>query len=217
MSAAVRDEVLESAIEPETITPLTARTAIVPTFIGVVLAVASAAITLSVGLPAWTSCLMALAGAGLGFLAILDARSLLIANRHTLVFFLVSVAGLGASAMVVGDWVLLAFGLGSGALGFVLLFICAVVDPAAVGGGDIKLVGIPAMLLGAFNPMLAIIWLLFTCIPWLLTAVVVMVRKRAGWMDPDAKAPIPMAVLMAVALTPAIAVAGNYLSSLGLT
>jgi leader peptidase (prepilin peptidase)/N-methyltransferase len=109
----------------------------------------------SAELPAW----MWFAGLGL-LLSVVDLREHLLPNR-VLVPGTVVTAGLLALAAAVGDdWSALGRALAAAAAGFLVLLVMALIAPAGLGMGDVKLaallglvlgwIGWPALLLGLF-------------------------------------------------------------------
>lgn len=173
---------------------------------------ATAAATLT-GWPDWAAALVGIAGAGLGALAVLDHRTQLVLDRHNLTFLLVSVLGVGAAWAVTGDPMTLVFGLCSGAFAMVFFLVLAVVADTT-GGGDVKLVASPAMLMGAFQPLTAVLWMFFLFA--ISVAITVTLRIRAARSDTQMAARRPMVPLMVPAMLLAIPTVGLYLGWLGL-
>ncbi|XKH58589.1 hypothetical protein LG293_16175 (plasmid) [Citricoccus nitrophenolicus] len=183
----------------------------IPVLAGLGLAVSIGVLAWWSGWPVWGMALAVLAAAGLGVLGVLDARTMLVRDRHNQVFIVVALAGVAAAAMVTGDWMIAVFGLASGAFAFVFLFVMMLCR--ITGAGDVKLVASPAMLLGAFNPLVFTYWMLGCLVLWLAVNLTMKARSARG---KSVSEKVPMVPLMALSLIPAVPAAGLFLSSLGL-
>lgn len=170
------------------------------------IAAAAAAITV---LPVQNLPLAFVLGAGLGVLGYLDQITHLIRNWHTAVFGTAAAVLIAATQMSHGGNVLLP-ALCTAAAAFVFILALALFLPGRfVGGGDIKLVPVPAALLAAISPLAALFWLQL----WFIAALVGMV---CGRMAGKRSKYLAMAPFMAIASVPALVTYGLLAPALGL-
>lgn len=165
----------------------------------IVSAAAAAGTAHLLGLPVAAAILLGLLGAGLGFIGLIDARTKLILNDHTLAFAILVIAGL--SSLQITGWPdpVLPLAVGT-AVGVFLVMLVLWWFTGFASGGDIKLAPIVAAGLSFISPMTASLWLLVAFGLCLVVAVVRAIVTRSRTVRS-----VPMGPLMAVALPVSLA------------
>lgn len=153
--------------------------------------------------------LLGIVGLGMGVLAWFDHATHLILNKHNLVFGGIAAVAIAAASVIAGSWMMAVMAVIAAAVSFIFMLALAVMRTGMVGGGDIKLSPTPAALLAAYNPLAALLWLLFSFILCLGSAILVKVSGKSA--QPRAMAPF-----MALALIPAVLGTGAMLSAAGI-
>lgn len=157
--------------------------------------------------PGWAAVLATVAGVGLGYVGVIDFRTRIILDRYSVILGVAGLAGAVAAWAATGDWVHSAFALGSGVFAF--LFFLVLAARGDLGSGDLKIVVGPSMLLGAWIPLVAMVWLTGVFM-YSVVAGLVLQRKTGS------AAGTPMVPLMAAALPVAVFFSGQFMASAGL-
>lgn len=153
--------------------------------------------------------LLGIVGLGMGVLAWFDHATHLILNKHNLVFGGIATVAIAAASVISGSWMMAVMAVIAAVAAFIFMLALAVMRTGMVGGGDIKLSPTPAALLAAYNPLAALLWLLFSFILCLGSAILVKVSGKSA--QPRAMAPF-----MALALIPAVLGTGAMLAAAGI-
>ena len=146
----------------------------------VVTGVAFGVLVLRVGADAVLPAFLAVTAAGTA-VAIVDLREKRIPNRMLLVAAPVVAALLVAGALLRGEPERLVGVLAGAASMFVLYFVIALVAPAAMGMGDVKLAALLGAALGAMGLTGWFVGLLAAFLIGGVVAVVALVAGRVGW------------------------------------
>lgn len=142
--------------------------------------VAFGALVLRVGADAVLPAFLAVTAVGTA-VAIVDLREKRIPNRMLLVAAPVLAALLVAGALLRGEPERLVGVLAGAAAMFVLYFVIALVAPAAMGMGDVKLAALLGAALGAMGLTGWLVGLLAAFLIGGVVAVVALVAGRVGW------------------------------------
>ena len=148
-----------------------------------VLELVSAAVLAAVGLrfgwsadlPAWVW----FAAVGL-LLSVIDLRERLIPNRVLVPGIAVTAALLTLAAAVDDDWSALGRAVAGGAVGFLVLLVMALLAPAGLGMGDVKLAALLGLVLGWLGWSAVLLGLFLGFVFQAVTALVLLAVGRAG-------------------------------------
>ncbi len=148
-----------------------------------VLELVSAAVLAAVGLrfgwsadlPAWVW----FAAVGL-LLSVIDLRERLIPNRALVPGIAVTAALLTLAAAVDDDWSALGRAVAGGAVGFLVLLVMALLAPAGLGMGDVKLAALLGLVLGWLGWSAVLLGLFLGFVFQAVTALVLLAVGRAG-------------------------------------
>ncbi|GAA4924119.1 hypothetical protein [Nesterenkonia rhizosphaerae] len=150
---------------------------------------------------------VALAALALGGLAVLDAHTGLIRNRHNIAVGIAATVWVLASAFTMDGRVILT-ALATAAGCFALMLTIRTVSGSMVGGGDLKLIPSIAALLATCHPLCALIWICLSFIASLaFVSVLRVTRGQRGMIA------IPFGPPMAVALIPAVLATESFLAA----
>lgn len=150
-------------------------------FVGaVVTGVAFGLLALRVGMDAVLPAFLAVAAAGTA-ISIVDLREKRIPNRMLLVVAPVVALLLAGGLLLTGEPGRILAVFAGGAALFVLYFVIALVAPAAMGMGDVKLAAVLGGALGAAGLTGWLIGLLAAFIVGGVVAVIALVAGRVGW------------------------------------
>lgn len=155
--------------------PVAVRTPVLEVVSALALALVGLRFGWSAELPAW-AWFVAL---GL-LLAVIDLRELLLPNRVLLPGTLVTVALLTLAAAVDGSWPDLWRALLAGAACFALLLVMALISPASLGMGDVKLAALLGLVLGWLGWPAVLMGLFLGFVIQAVAGLLLLAVQRAG-------------------------------------
>ena len=114
-------------------------------------------------------------------LAVIDLRTHRLPNRIVGAGYVIAVSSLGVAAIAAHDGGVAMRSLGAGAVLFGALFVVRIVDPRAIGGGDVKLAGLIGLHLGWLGWDTVVLGSMFAFAGAGLFAIVLVLMHRRGF------------------------------------